>query len=312
MRVSSGAGPSSSSLPLAAMLLAVVSWGLANILVKQMSIDGLNVAFYRLWFGTALMVALLFAARHRLTLRELKVSAPAGAAFGVNMVLFFTALKVTTVANATLIGALQPAIVLVIAGPLFGERIGRWEIGCTAVSIAGVGILIAGASSRPEWSPLGDAMAAGAVVLFTGYFVASKRIRESVSTVAYMAGVHLAAAVVVTPVALAHGLEVSSLTAADWARIVTIVFTSGVAAHMLINWAHPYVRVSVSSVIVLLTPVVATVSAWVVLDESLTPLQLLGGLVTLAAIVGVTRRHQVPSPEVTETAALGEPTGVVG
>ena len=48
----------------------------------------------------------LFAARHRLTLRELALSAPAGAAFGINMVLFFTALKITTVANATLIGAL--------------------------------------------------------------------------------------------------------------------------------------------------------------------------------------------------------------
>ena len=201
------------------MLVAIVAWGIGNILIKQTSVDGLNVAFYRLWFGTALTMALLFAARHRLTLRELALSAPAGAAFGVNMVLFFTALKITTVANATLIGALQPAIVLLVAGPLFGERVGRWEIGWTAVSIAGVGILIAGASSSPEWSPLGDGMALLAVVLFTGYFVASKRIRESVATVAYMAGVHLAAAVVVTPIVLVHGLEVAALSTADWARI---------------------------------------------------------------------------------------------
>jgi drug/metabolite transporter (DMT)-like permease len=89
-------------------------------------------------------------------------------------------------------------------------------------------------------------MALMAVILFTGYFVASKRIRESVSTVAYMACVHLAAAVVVTPVALVHGLEVAALSTADWARILTIVVTSGVGAHMLINWAHPYVKVSVS------------------------------------------------------------------
>jgi drug/metabolite transporter (DMT)-like permease len=299
-------------MPMIAMIVAIVSWGVANILVKQISVDGLNVAFYRLWFGTLLTFAVVFAVRHRLTLRELRLSAPAGAAFGVNMVLFFTALKVTTVANATLIGALQPAIVLVIAGPWFGERIGRWDVGWTALSIAGVAILIAGASSHPEWSPVGDAMAAGAVILFTGYFVASKRIRESVSTVAYMAGVHLSAAIVVTPVALVHGLEVAALSAADWARIATIVFTSGVGAHMLVNWAHPYVKVSVSSVIVLLTPVVATASAWVVLDESLSALQVLGGAVTLAAIIAVTRRSRAPAPEVVETAPLPEPTGAGG
>lgn len=312
MRSLSGREASSGALPLVAMLVAIVAWGFGNILIKQTSVDGLNVAFYRLWFGTALTMALLFAVGHKLTLRELALSAPPGVAFGVNMVFFFTALKITTVANATLIGALQPAIVLLIAGPWFGERVGRWEIGWTAVSIGGVGILIAGASSSPEWSPLGDGLAVLAVLLFTGYFVASKRIRESVATVAYMAGVHLGAAVVVTPVALVHGLQVSALSAADWARIVTIVLTSGVGAHMLVNWAHPYVKVSVSSVIVLLTPVVATIGAWVVLDESLTALQVLGGMVILAAIVAVTRRYRSPSTAVTEAPAVPEPTGAGG
>ncbi len=303
------ANASSGALPLVAMLVAIIAWGIGGILVKQVSVDGLNVAFYRLWLGSALMVVLLVASRHRLTMREMMLSAPAGAVFGVNMVLGFTAIKITTVANATLIGALQPALVLLVAGPWFGERVGRWEIGWTAVSIAGVGILIAGASSSPEWSPQGDGLALLGVFLFTGYFLASKRIRESVATVAYMAGVHIAAAIVVTPVALVHGLEVSALSGGDWARILTVVFTRGVGAHMLVNWAHPYVKVSVSSVIVLLTPVVATMGAWVVLDESLTALQLLGGGVTLAAIVAVTRRYRSPGADVAETAALPEPTG---
>jgi drug/metabolite transporter (DMT)-like permease len=107
-------------------------------------------------------------------------------------------------------------------------------------------------------------------------------------------------------------VEVSALSAADWARILTIVFTSGVGAHMLVNWAHPYVKVSVSSVIVLLTPVVATMGAWVVLGESLTALQMLGACVTLAAIVAVTRRHRSSAAEVAETAPLPEPTGARG
>ncbi len=299
---------SSGALPLVAMLVAITAWGFGGILVKQVSVDGLTVAFYRLWLGSALMVVLLVLARHRPTGRELALSAPAGVVFGVNMVLGFTAIKITTVANATLIGALQPALVLLVAGPWFGERVGRWEIGWTAVSIAGVGILIAGATTSPEWSPLGDGLALVSVFLFTGYFLASKRIRESVATVAYMTGVHIAAAIVVTPVVLARGLEVSALSGVDWARIGTVVLTSGVGAHMLVNWAHPYVRVSISSVIVLLTPVVASMGAWVILDESLSGLQLLGGAVTLAAIVAVTRRHRAAGEgAIVETPALPEP-----
>ena len=300
------------ALPLVAMFAAVTTWGLGSILIKKMSVDGLTVSFYRLWLGSALTVAVLVVARHRPTMREFALSAPAGAIFGVNMVLGFTALKITTVADATLIGALQPALVLLVAGAWFGEKVGAREIGWTAVSIAGIGILIAGASSSPEWSPLGDGLALLSVFLFTGYFLASKRIRTSVATVAYMAGVQISAAIVVTPVVLVHGLQVSAMTNADWLRITTMVFTGGVGAHMLVNWAHPYVKVSVSSVIVLLSPVVASIAAWVVLDESLSGIQLVGGAITLVAIVAFTRTHRggeegtlIPMAELPEPTIAG-------
>lgn len=291
--------PVSSLVPLVAMFAAVIAWGFGGILAKEVGVDGLTVSFYRLWLGTGLTLLLLALARHQPTLREFALSAPAGAIFGLNMAIGFTAIKLTTVANATLIGALQPALTLLVAGPWFGERIGRWETGWTVVSIAGIAILIAGSSGSPEWSPLGDLLALVGVILFTGYFLASKRIRASVATVAYMAGVHLTAALVVTPVVLVRGPHFGALDAADWARLCTLTVGSGVGAHMLVNWAHPYVRVSISSVLVLLTPVVATLAAWALLGEALTALGILGAAVTLSAVLAVSRRHTAPTPSPT-------------
>jgi drug/metabolite transporter (DMT)-like permease len=294
------------------MLVAVIAWGLGNILVKEMTIDGLNLAFYRLWFGVALTCAILVVAKHRPTMREIKLGAPAGVIFGVNMVLGFTAIRITTVADATLIGAIQPAVTLLLVGALFGERVGRWEITSTCVAIGGIAILIVGASSQPEWSLLGDALALTGVLLFTGYFLASKRIRESVATVAFMATVHIFAALVVTPVVLIHGLQFDALTTGDWARIVTIVFTSGVAAHTLINWAHPYVKATLSSILLLVTPVVSATAAWVILGESLTVLQVMGGLVTLTGIVAFALAHrakgEAAEPLIVPVPQMPEPT----
>jgi drug/metabolite transporter (DMT)-like permease len=198
--------------------------------------------------------------------------------------------------------------VLLVAGSWFGERIGPWQIGLTALSIAGVVILIAGGSSSPAWSPLGDFLAFVGVVLFTGYFLASKRIRGSMSAVAYTTGVQLSAALVITPVVLIRGLHFDDLTTGDWLGVLTIACTSGVGAHMIVNWAHPYVRVSVSSVLILLTPVVATLGAWLVLDEELTVVQLVGGAITLGAIAALTRTEEVAEeaeavlPEIAEPA----------
>ena len=76
---------------------------------------------------------------------------------------------------------------------------------------------------------------------------------------------------------------------------------------MLVNWAHAYVDVSVSSLMMLGVPVVGAVAAWIVLDESLNIVQIAGGLVTLAALVAVIRGRG--GEEVLEPLAEGAPAG---
>ncbi len=56
-------------------------------------------------------------------------------------------------------------------------------------------------------------------------------------------------------------------------------------------------KVSLSSVLVLLTPVVASLGAWVALDESLNGIQLVGGAVTLVAIAAITRTSSAEKVE---------------
>ena len=108
-------------------------------------------------------------------------------------------------------------------------------------------------------------------------------------TLEYMAGVQLFAALVVTPIALVPPGHVDVLERLDWVYLAIIVFATGIGAHILVNWAHRYVDVSISSLMMLLVPVVAGVAAWVILDESLTVVQLAGSTVTLGAILVIVR-----------------------
>ena len=114
---------SRSRLPTLAVATAVTFWGFGGVLVKLMSIDAVSLAFYRLWLAFGLMLLILAVARTPLTRDGLRRTAPAGLIFGINVMFYFSAVRLTTVANANLIAALQPALVLVVAGPLFGERV---------------------------------------------------------------------------------------------------------------------------------------------------------------------------------------------
>jgi drug/metabolite transporter (DMT)-like permease len=280
------------------VLLAVTVWGGVAVVAK--SVEGINgtvLGFHRLWIGTLVTVAIFTVRGGRLSRSLLRDCAAGGIAFGLDIVLFFSALKHTTVANATVIGALQPALLFVVVGRLFGERVTKTIVGWTAAAIAGVAVVMYGSSGTPAWSPFGDLLAFGALLAWTGYFVASKQARSRRGAFEYLTGLLVVATAVAAPVALLLGGRFLPPHAGDWAWICVLAIGSGGVGHLLINWAHDHVDLSVMSVMTLAVPVVAVVSAALFLDEPILGTQVVGMAVVLLALgVVVVRTSRAPVP----------------
>lgn len=293
----------SAALGAGAVGLAVVSWGFVGIVVKLATLGGLAVSFWRLWLGSAVMVAIAVALRRRPSLDALARSALGGVLFAADVALFFSALKLTSVANATLITALQPALVLVVAGPWFGERVGLADVGWTALAVGGVGLVVVGASGSPAWSPAGDGIAFLALLAWTGYWLASKHARRTLGTIEYMTGVQLVAAIALTPVVLLAGPGLRPPAGGDWLWVAVLVLGPGVTGQSLAAWAHRWVDVTASSLMTLGVPVVAAAAGLVFLGERLHPLQIAGGLVVLTAIGAIIRRSRTGAPATEEVVA---------
>lgn len=272
-----------------AVLTAVVGWALTNLVLKVTYAPAVTFAFYRLWAGAAVMLIVLAGTGRRLTWPMIRTSVPGGVIFGLNVTLFFQALKATNVADVLVIQALQPALILMVAGPLFGERITRWDAWWTLASVAGVVLVTVGSSGTPVWSLRGDVFAAGSLVCWTAYFLVSKQARRTVPAIEYMTTVTLAAAVVVTPFALLSRGGLGWMRWQDWAWLgVFLVAAQG--GHILLAWAHSQVDVSISSMLLLIQPIIAVAAAWVLLDEPLPTLAIAGGLVVVASMAVVVRR----------------------
>jgi len=212
------------------------------------------------------------------------LSVVGGLAFGSDIVLFFSALKHTTVANATVVGALQPALVLLVAGRMFGEPVTAGIVTWSAVAIAGVVIVVYGSSGAPVWSITGDLLAVGALFAWTIYFIASKRVSGKLPPFDYLTAMLIIAAVVVTPVALLSGQRLDPGGTGEWAWIALLAIGSGGVGHLLLNWAHGHIDLSVMSLLTLAVPVVAVISAAIFLDESIEWVQVFGMAVVLVAL----------------------------
>lgn len=278
----------------AAAVAAVAAWGTGPVIAKHIGLQGLALSWHRLWLGSVVSCLLLLAARRRFTVADLRASARGGFAFAVNVVLFFIAVKQTTVANATVISALQPALLLVVVGPLFGERVDSRAVAVTGAAVAGVAIVMFGSSGSAAWSPLGDALAVGALLTWAWYFVAAKQARATVDALPFLVGMQLVATVAVTPVVLVSGQRLG-LVAADWAWLGVMVVFPGALGHLLMNWAHRYTTMQLTSALTLAIPVVATVTAAVALDEPLIGTQVAGIAVVICSLAIVVRRTTGPT-----------------
>jgi drug/metabolite transporter (DMT)-like permease len=283
-------GLRASRLGVGAVTFAVVAWALSNVIVKIAHGSALELAFWRLWMGSVAMALLCAAARRRVSWSAIRSSAPAGVLFGVNLLLFFAALKRTNVADVLIIGALQPGLVLLVAGRMFGERVARKELLFFAGSIIGIVVFVLGSSETPSWSLQGDLLAVGALVVFTGYFLMSKRVRERTQVVEYMTIVTIVGALVVTPVVfVSSGAELGGLRVQDWLWLV-LFLVAAQGSHLLVAWAHRQVDATVSSLIMLGEIPITAASAYVFLGEPVTWLMAVGGAIALASLGLIVRR----------------------
>lgn len=265
-------------------------------MVLAKTVDGLNglmVGFHRLWLGAAVTVIVLLVAGGRVTGRSLRLSLWGGLFFGADIILFFSALQLTTVANATIIGALQPVILVFVGGRVFGERADGAIVGLTAVGVLGTALVILGSAQSPsdDWSLAGDLCALGALFSWSGYFATSKRAREELGTLEYLASFLLISTAAVAPIAVVFGGPVAP-DGAGWAAIAVLAVVSGSVGHFFMNWAHPHIPLYLTSLLTLSIPIVAAGSAALFLDEPILLPQVIGMAIVLVAIGVVVLRTE--------------------
>ncbi|MGI9597121.1 MAG: DMT family transporter [Acidimicrobiales bacterium] len=291
-------------LGVAAAVGSTVAWGASGVIAKAIDMGGLAVVAYRFWLSTVAFFAFMALTRRLPSRTALFAAMPGGLALAADVALFFSAVKLTTVANATVLAAMQPLLMMYLGTRLLGERVRAMQVAWSLVALVGVGLLVFGSSGLDQWSPTGDLLAVGALVAWTGYMFYSKSTQGSVSPLEYTAITGLISAVVCTGLAVAFGQDLSWPTTRSWLLLGLMAFGSGLCAHLLMNWALTRIPVWLGSTMTLVIPTAATAMAWAWLGESVTGLQLLGILVTMLALAAITlgrlSPRSAPEPELVD------------
>lgn len=286
---------------IAALVAAALFWA-GNYTVGAsavQSVDPISLTFLR-WAMAAPVLLLLAAVIERPDWRAALRALPRLAGLGVlGMVGFATplyeALRHTTAVSASIISAICPVLIAVVAAVALRERPTRGMIGGLAVGLVGVLVVVSKGSIAALTSldlNIGDLWVLIAVICWTAYTVLGRR----VNTVPPITSVGLQAAcvaVLLVPVVAVLGLQVPT-TGPTWGALAFIVLLPSIGSYLLWNIALRRIPAANAGITLNLIPVFVVVIA-VVLGGAITLADLLGGALVLGGVLLATIRRQAGS-----------------
>lgn len=273
----------------------VLFWGLGPPISKLITAPPVISVLYRFWLSVPILYLLAKFVGHPLGRSTLAKTVLPGAAFGINLVFVFLALNSAAIAVLSVVSTMQPGFILLIAGPLLGEKPGWWHVVWTVVGTGGAAIVVLGAGGQVDGTAAGLIYAIASMVTFTAYFLLTKQARSTdvdLHPIEWMAGVSVFAALAVTPWAVltSEAADYRMVNGIDWLWMAFIIVVTGIVGHVLMAWSHRYIPASRSSLFLLAMNIVAIGAAWLIHDEPLTAVQLFGGVVVFGAVAAVISR----------------------
>lgn len=276
--------PRTAQAGLIALVLGAAAIGFAPIFVRLSEVGPVATAFHRV--ALSLPVFALMA---------LRLPPPAGRAgwvgcglaglfFAGDLSVWHMGIMLTTVANASLFTNLAPVFVALGLWLIWGQRPSRRFVLALGVSLLGAVLLMGGSLRLSPDRLAGDALSVLSGAFYGAYILAVGRSRAGVPAPVLMVWSGAVTSILLLPVALGLGEAVLPQTVRGWAVVLGLALVSQVGGQGLIAWGLAHVPATLGSVILLLQPVVAAVTAWALFGEALEGAEILGAGVVLLGI----------------------------
>lgn len=189
---------------------------------------------------------------------------------------------------AATVGAVQPLVVAGLAALLLGQRMTTRTVLAAIAGMVGVALLVLRGDARLD--AVGVAAALGGAVAMAAGVVLSKRWTSPAPLLALTGWQLVAGGVVLLPVTLLVEGMPPALTAPNVGGFAYLGIIGGALAYALWFRGIRVLPATQVTFLGLLSPVVATLVGWLLLDQGLTASQVLGAVIVLGALVVAQRR----------------------
>jgi drug/metabolite transporter (DMT)-like permease len=280
------------------LLFAVIVWGLSFIATKNALVEvrPAVIVFIRQLLGILFLAFVIIKQKKSFAvdLRKEKWIFALAAIACFHLWIQVTGLQWTTASNTGWIIGITPVFIVIMGLLFFKEKITSTQTIGIVISFLGLLFLV----SKGDFSSLdfikekGDLLIITSSITWSAYSIASKKATLTLSPVLTTFYLFVIVAIIIAPFTINQQniSDVVNLSANGWGAILFLgIFCSGVAYTL---WAQALSEMDASrvGVFLYLEPFVTFFGSWLLLNEQITFIMLLSGLIIIGGVVLVNRK----------------------
>lgn len=279
----------------------------AKIAVQEGSISPIAAGFWRMFFGSLTLaigwagsVFRLPLSREYLKRSDFLFVLP-GLFFAVDLSVWHWSFEYTSIANASILANVASIIVPIVSLVFFGERLrGKFFVGAV-IAFFGLVVLIHSGHSNllsgrsHSDQALGDGLAFLAAFMYSGYLISTKRYVNRFPTFIIMVLSSAWSAIILLVVVFVKGGVLFPKTFLGWVYAIALGIVAQALGQGLVARAMRNLSASVSSVTLLLAPLLSALYGVIILQQPLSLYQILAGGIVIGGIVYAGKHYSIRS-----------------
>jgi len=271
------------------MTLLVFAWGLEYIFAKQALavMEALTLIFFKYFIGFTVTLIIKLKKEEKGLIRKKDIPLFIFCAlFGEVGYFYFeyTAMEFLPVALITIVLAFVPALSIIIDKAFFKRKITKLMAAGIAMSICGIAMVIG-----VDWHILlegriiGYLLAFGAVITWNLYNFLTASLHSRYESVTLSLNQMICTLLLICPYALAHLPGFGAVTPGVVGGVLYLgIFSTGIGFIIFVRALY-VLGPTVTAIFSNFLPVTTTLFGWLILNETILPVQMAGGAIVIAA-----------------------------
>jgi drug/metabolite transporter (DMT)-like permease len=276
----------SRNLFILAFATIAASW--AAPLIRLCHSDPLVIAAYRMMFTTLILAPVYFMQREKIIVpqgRDRWLVALAGLFLAGHFTVWIKALTLTSVSSATVLVTIQPLFLTILAHLILKERVDKWGYLAIALALSGAALISWGDLGLSEDHLVGDLLALSGALLAAFYLLIGRSVVGKLGTINYTLPLYFISAVTLTAMMLVFGRESVAGPKIDYLWFLLLAVVPTLLGHSLFNYSLKHFKAHLVGIVILGEPILASVWALLLFDESPTVMTAFGAALIFAAII---------------------------